>query len=113
MFSGEQNLGIISANLALSPAGYAFFCDGSQSWTGKRKFQHQFSRTEKRSKPKSKGHGELLLSSKSTESIIPLENFMMKKTTDLSVKHETRNLSSDKLGGVGLDNWVNTVDDQV
>lgn len=112
MFSGEENLGIIGTNLALSPAVYAFFCDGSQSWTGKRKFQHQFCRTEKRSKPKSKGRGGLFLSPKSTESTIPLENFTM-KTTDLSIRYETRNPSSDKLGGLGLDNRVHTADDQV
>ena len=113
MFSGEENLGIIGANLALSPSVYAFFRDGSLTWTGKRRYQHHFSRTEKRSKPKSKERGGLFLSSKSQESIIPLEGFTMKKTMDLSIRHENRNASSDKLGGLGLENRIYTADDQV
>ena len=113
MFSGEENLGIIGANLALSPAVYAFFRDGSQSWSGKRRYQHQSSRTEKRSKSKSKGRGGMFVSSKSQESIIPLEDFTMKKTTDLSIRHDIRNTSSDKLGGLGLENRIYTAADQV
>ncbi len=113
MFSGEENLGIIGANLALSPAFYAFIRDGSQSWTGRRRYEHQSSRTEKRSKPKSKGRGGLVLSSRSQDSIIPLEDFTMRKTTDLSIRHETRNASSDKFGGMGMENRIYAADDQV
>ena len=112
--SAEENLGIIGANLALSRAVYSFFRDGRQSWIGKRRYQHQSSYTIKQpSMPTSKGRRGLFWSSRSQDSIIPLEDSAIRKTTHFSVRHETRNISSDRLAGLGSESQSYTAKDAV
>ncbi|KAL8833983.1 MAG: hypothetical protein Q9170_003985 [Blastenia crenularia] len=100
----EENFGITGANLALSRAVYVYWREDRSLPRGKRRYPQQSDLTGRGLRPTAGWSRNLYSSARSQDSVIPLEDTSIKKTTDLSVMREPRdeldmNATNSRLGG--------------
>ncbi|KAL8897228.1 MAG: hypothetical protein Q9192_002682 [Flavoplaca navasiana] len=86
----EENFGIIGANLAMSRAIYVYVRDRRRSPGGKATYPERSYLSDGQLRPATGWQRAIYASSKSQDSVIPLEGSTIRKTTDLSVIQEPR-----------------------
>ncbi|KAL8759409.1 MAG: hypothetical protein Q9199_000778 [Rusavskia elegans] len=109
----EENFAIIGANLAMSRAIYVYVRDLRQSPGRKSRYPQRSYLSDRQLRPPTGWQRKIYASSKSQDSVIPLEDSAIKKTTDLSVIREPRHDLHKAPSSSGLDGRTFLVEDQV
>ncbi|KAL8671559.1 MAG: hypothetical protein Q9168_003944 [Polycauliona sp. 1 TL-2023] len=109
----EENFGIIGANLAVSRAIYVYVRDLRESSRRKSRTSEQSYLSGRQLRPGTGWHRKIYASSKSQDSMIPLEGSVIKKTTDLSVSQEHRPELRKTASNRGFDGRTFLAEDQV
>ncbi|KAL8800724.1 MAG: hypothetical protein Q9182_004967 [Xanthomendoza sp. 2 TL-2023] len=109
----EENFAIIGANLAVSRAIYVYVRDLRQSARRESKYPQRSYLGDGQLRPATGWHRNIYASSKSQDSVIPLEDSAIKKTTDLSVVREPRPGLHKIASNLDFDGRTFLVEDQV
>ncbi|KAI4189679.1 MAG: hypothetical protein L6R41_001288 [Letrouitia leprolyta] len=109
----EENFGIIGANLALSRVLYVYWRGDKSLPRGERRYPQQSDFTGRGFRPTAGWRRNLYSSARSQDSVIPLEDTTIKKTTDLYVIREPRDESNMSGANAGLGGRTFVVEDRI
>ncbi|KAL8640854.1 MAG: hypothetical protein Q9228_002274 [Teloschistes exilis] len=109
----EENFGIIGANLAMSRAIYVYMRDLRQAPDRGSRYPQPSHLGDRQPRSATGWQRKIYASSKSQDSMIPLEESAIKKTTDLSVTQEPRSRLSKAGSNLDFDGRTFLVEDQV